>query len=726
MFGRTSNFDKLLEKATSHLQLEPDWNAILQICDFIRQGDVQAKYAINAIKKKLYAQNPHVALFGLQVLESCVKNCGSPVHQEVSTRAFMEELRELAKITPNDDIKNRILELIQTWAHAFRNEPNYRAVQDIVSLMKMEGFKFPVLKESDAMFAADAAPEWADGDCCHRCRVQFTVMQRKHHCRNCGQIFCNKCSSRNAPIPRYGIEKEVRICESCWDKLNRSATVIKEASSGTEQSPSNTTNKSSGSTSGGKTEQELQEEEELQLALALSQSEAENRVKERVPGNVLSNQKGFGLNGIFATPETSNEPVMETSNNVMESELAHYLNRSYWEKKKQEIIPNTRTSPVPSAPSTAITSQAVKKVTEKFQNGEMDKMQEFLYNLRSTLEIFVNRMKSNSSRGRPLANDTYVQSLFMNITNMHSQLLKYIQEQDDLRAYYEGLQDKLVQIRDARGALDSLREEHREQRRREAEEAERQRQIQMAHKLEIMRKKKQEYLQYQRQLALQRMQEQEREMQLRQEQQKQQYQVMQQGSKLPPVVYAGPPPPPQAPFMSSPTGPVNYRMPPPGNTSGNSPAHPPFVPGSFGPSNAAIVPPNQTKFQPQPYNMQAMPRSHPQFSQIGQYPPVAVPATTVTAPPQSNSMSSVPAGVINPPQGPINTASPAVLPQQTTQPGSNTMSGQIVSPTNPPMSPPNGSDQSQQHQQQFPQPPPPPPPSSNSQNSSEGALISFD
>lgn len=61
--------------------------------------------------------------------------------------------------------------------------------------------------------------------------------------------------------------------------------------------------------------------------------------------------------------------------------------------------------------------------------------------------------------------------------------------------YYEGLQDKLVQVKDARAALDALREEHREKLRREAELAERQRQHQMAQKLDIMRQKKQEYLQ---------------------------------------------------------------------------------------------------------------------------------------------------------------------------------------------------------------------------------------
>ncbi len=34
-------YDKLLEKATSSLLLEIDWESILSMCDLIRQGDVQ-------------------------------------------------------------------------------------------------------------------------------------------------------------------------------------------------------------------------------------------------------------------------------------------------------------------------------------------------------------------------------------------------------------------------------------------------------------------------------------------------------------------------------------------------------------------------------------------------------------------------------------------------------------------------------------------------------------
>ena len=46
-------------------------------------------------------------------METCVKNCGDLVHQEVATKAFMEEMRDLVKQTTDDNIKNKVLELIQ-------------------------------------------------------------------------------------------------------------------------------------------------------------------------------------------------------------------------------------------------------------------------------------------------------------------------------------------------------------------------------------------------------------------------------------------------------------------------------------------------------------------------------------------------------------------------------------------------------------------------------------
>ncbi|OQR71977.1 hepatocyte growth factor-regulated tyrosine kinase substrate-like [Tropilaelaps mercedesae] len=129
--------------------------------------------------------------------------------------------------------------------------------------------------------------------------------------------------------------------------------------------------------------------------------------------------------------------------------------------------------------------------------------------LEKCLDTFEVRLRSNVTRGRPIANDTFIQSLFVQISSLHARLLQCVQETDDQRAYYESLQDKLQQIWDARAALDALRDENREEERKRQEEAERVRQMQMAHKLEIMRQRKHEYLQYQHQLAMSKIQEQE-------------------------------------------------------------------------------------------------------------------------------------------------------------------------------------------------------------------------
>jgi len=66
-------------------------------------------------------------------------------------------------------------------------------------------------------------------------------------------------------------------------------------------------------------------------------------------------------------------------------------------------------------------------------SGSTEDREQFLAALRSSIEIFVNRMRSNSQRGRSIANDSSVQTLFMTLTAMHPQLLQYIHQQEDQR-----------------------------------------------------------------------------------------------------------------------------------------------------------------------------------------------------------------------------------------------------------------------------------------------------
>ena len=54
---------------------------------------------------------------------------------------------------------------------------------------------------------------------CEGCRLEFTVFKRRHHCRDCGGIFCAPCSSESAPIPWRQFSDPVRVCHACKESI---------------------------------------------------------------------------------------------------------------------------------------------------------------------------------------------------------------------------------------------------------------------------------------------------------------------------------------------------------------------------------------------------------------------------------------------------------------------------------------------------------------------------
>ncbi|XP_042903173.1 WD repeat and FYVE domain-containing protein 3 isoform X2 [Parasteatoda tepidariorum] len=57
------------------------------------------------------------------------------------------------------------------------------------------------------------------GDNCTACGVRFSFSERRHHCRNCGQLFCSRCSRFESEINRLRILKPVRVCQGCYNVL---------------------------------------------------------------------------------------------------------------------------------------------------------------------------------------------------------------------------------------------------------------------------------------------------------------------------------------------------------------------------------------------------------------------------------------------------------------------------------------------------------------------------
>ncbi|KAK3096025.1 hypothetical protein FSP39_022080 [Pinctada imbricata] len=67
-------------------------------------------------------------------------------------------------------------------------------------------------------YRARDPPAWVPDDqmtVCLACQSPFTIMRRRHHCRNCGKIYCGRCSGNFVPLPHFGFLTPVRVCNRC-------------------------------------------------------------------------------------------------------------------------------------------------------------------------------------------------------------------------------------------------------------------------------------------------------------------------------------------------------------------------------------------------------------------------------------------------------------------------------------------------------------------------------
>eukprot|EP01135_Chromosphaera_perkinsii_P009611 Nk52_evm61s1810 gene=Nk52_evmTU61s1810 len=502
-FMFSSAFDKVLDRASSELLMEPDWAANLDLCDMIRGGDCNARDAIRSISRKLQHKNPNVVFYTLIALETIVKNCGVDVHREVASKAFMDDLKDICNPRNSEKVVEKAKELIQTWAKVFQGKSEFKIIESTFNTMKSNGVKFPDadhVAADSAFFTTEKAPDWVEGVACHSCRTAFGVVNRKHHCRNCGQIFCQTCSSKTSTIPKYGYEKSVRVCDECYNSLrNNGSTPAKSNGPAKAQTPATAGALAPAVPEINQEEILRREEEEFAQAIALSLKESENA--NSVPQS-------------FA--EQHSEPVSKAYENESQAtegtgygELSKYLDRSKWENRaasnsaQQQSTGATLQSASTDFEVNSKNSSSSSNALAGVPNAESRENEEFLNGMKANLELIERKIHTANSTGRSIVGDPSIQSLFTSITVMHPRLLKHLEELEMRKQYYGDLMELANKVEIARGSLDEMRAQHDRKVKQQQEEQEMLARLQLEQKFKLMQQQEAEKEEYQRNLMRQ-------------------------------------------------------------------------------------------------------------------------------------------------------------------------------------------------------------------------------
>jgi hypothetical protein len=180
---------------------------------------------------------------------------------------------------------------------------------------------------------------------CEKCNKPFSIMRRRHHCRRCGGLFCDACSSKKADLAvalteesRTGVGqhyataknvKKARVCDACYEATMTGAAAVADAIArrGREIAASaDLTNPSLANNGlktitlalcmGARTEGEFSPERdpELNLGTLFGQQDAGVLIRDSLAGRVLEELRRRNLRGIKIA--ASNQIVAGTDDGI--------------------------------------------------------------------------------------------------------------------------------------------------------------------------------------------------------------------------------------------------------------------------------------------------------------------------------------------------------------------------------------------------------------------------
>jgi len=127
---------------------------------------------------------------GLRAALSC-RDC-----EIASTQLVVTNLKE-----DNESLRNESLQLSHKLIQLVKDKDHlWKRCDQLIHLLRIQ-----------------ATDHWISDGLIHQCQdcsTRFTLFTRRHHCRLCGRIFCNSCSSNWVNTP--ACSKPVRTCRECY------------------------------------------------------------------------------------------------------------------------------------------------------------------------------------------------------------------------------------------------------------------------------------------------------------------------------------------------------------------------------------------------------------------------------------------------------------------------------------------------------------------------------
>ncbi|KAL6946150.1 hypothetical protein ACO0OE_003131 [Hanseniaspora uvarum] len=156
---RYANGNPLIRKINRACRsLEPDLALNLDVADYIneKQGSSARDAVLMIVKLITRSQQQHTAINALSLLDTIVKNCGYPVHLQISRKDFLNELVRNFSERPSirqSFVERKILLFIEEWYQSLCKFSDYKQdmqfIKDMRKLLKYKGYTFPKVKEDD-------------------------------------------------------------------------------------------------------------------------------------------------------------------------------------------------------------------------------------------------------------------------------------------------------------------------------------------------------------------------------------------------------------------------------------------------------------------------------------------------------------------------------------------------------------------------------------------------